>query len=126
MLRYYFSSLFWAAVILFLSSIPSSELPDFSFWKLLSFDKWAHVAMYGILSFQIMKSCVRQYAVWTLRYNAAKVAAVASIIYGGLIELFQEYVLLDRHGDWIDLIMNIIGTFAGIWLFKKLFIQYIR
>ena len=126
MLRYYFSPLFWAATILFLSSIPSKELPDFSFWKLFSFDKIAHVVMYCIFSFQVMKSCVRQYANWTLRYNAAKVAAITSIVYGGLIEVFQEYVLRDRHGDWIDLISNIIGTFIGIWLFKKVFIQYIR
>jgi VanZ family protein len=126
MLRYYLSPLFWAVTILFLSSIPSNELPDFSFWKFLSFDKVVHVSMYTILSFQIMKACVRQYANWTLRYNAARVAIISGSIYGGLIELFQQYVLIDRHGDWLDLIANIAGTFLGVVLFKKIFKQYIR
>ena len=82
--------------------------------------------MYGILSFQVMKSCIRQYANWTLRYNAAKVAAITSIAYGGAIELLQEFVILDRHGDWIDLVSNILGTFIGIRFFKIIFVQYIR
>jgi VanZ family protein len=126
MLRYYLSPLFWAATILFLSSIPSKELPDFSFWKIFSFDKIVHVAMYCIFSFQVMKSCVRQYANWTLRFNAARVAVIAGTIYGGAIELFQEFVLIDRHGDWVDFSANIAGTFLGVWVFKKIFAQYIH
>jgi VanZ family protein len=126
MLRYYFSPLFWAATILFLSSIPSKELPDFFFWKIFSFDKLIHVAMYCIFSFQVMKACVRQYANWTLRYNAARVAVITGALYGGFIELYQEYILTDRHGDWLDLIANIAGTFLGVWLFRWIFKQYIR
>jgi|SRR5688572_5481274 len=126
MLRYYFTPLFWAAVILFLSSVPTSELPDFSFWKLFTFDKVAHVFMYGVFSFQVMKSCIRQYANWYLRFNAGKVAGVTSIAYGGLIELFQEFALMDRHGDWMDLVADIIGALLGIWLFKIVFVEYLR
>ena len=126
MLRYYFSSIFWAVVILFVSSIPSYELPDFSFWKLFTFDKVAHIVMYGILSFQVMKSCIRQYANWWLRYNAARVAIVFSIFYGAAIEVFQEFALIDRHGDWMDLVSNIIGTFVGVWVFRMIFAPYIR
>ena len=125
-MRYYFTPLFWAAVILFLSSVPTSELPDFSFWKLFTFDKVAHTFMYGVLSFQVMKSCIRQYANWYLRFNAGKVAAITSIAYGGMIEVFQEFALMDRHGDWMDLVADIIGAFLGIWLFKVVFVEYLR
>jgi len=126
MFRFYLAPLFWALTILILSSIPSKELPDFSFWKLFSFDKFVHVAMYGILSFQVMKACVRQYANWWLRYNAVRVSLVFGTIYGGLIELFQENVLIDRHGDWMDLISNIVGTILGIFLYRYIFNDYIR
>ena len=126
MLRFFLAPLFWALTILIISSIPSKELPDFSFWKLFSFDKFVHVAMYGILSFQVMKGCVRQYANWWLRYNAVRVSLVFGTIYGGLIELFQENVLTDRHGDWMDLISNIVGTILGIFLFRYIFNDYIR
>lgn len=126
MFRFYLAPLFWTITILILSSIPSKELPDFSFWKLFSFDKFVHVAMYGILSFHVMKACVRQYANWWIRYNAVRVSFVFGTIYGGLIELFQENYLTDRHGDWMDLISNIIGTIFGIVLFKYIFNDYIR
>ncbi|MBL0340350.1 MAG: VanZ family protein [Bacteroidetes bacterium] len=126
MIRYYLAPLFWAGIILFLSSIPSNDLPDFSFWTLFSFDKFAHVVMYAILSFQVMKACVRQYANKSLRYKAVKVSVVTGVIYGGLIELFQEYMLTDRYGDWMDLISNIVGTILGIVLFKLIFFEYVQ
>ena len=126
MFRYYFTPLFWALTILFFSSIPSKELPDISFWRIFTFDKMAHIALYGIFSFQIMRTCIRQYARWNIRYHAASIAAVVSILYGAGIELMQHYLIADRYGDWLDFVANIIGTFTGILLFKKIFYQYIR
>lgn len=126
MIRYYLAPIFWAGVILFLSSVPSNDLPDFSFWTLFTFDKFAHVAMYGVLSFQIMKACVRQYANWSIRYNAVKVTFFTATLYGGLIEIFQAYVLTDRHGDWMDLISNIVGIIVGIAIFKLIFHETTR
>ncbi|HMT30894.1 MAG TPA: VanZ family protein [Bacteroidia bacterium] len=118
--------IFWAGIILFLSSIPSNDLPDFSFWTIFSFDKFAHTAMYMVLSFQVMKACVRQYANWFLRYNAVKVTFISVTVYGGLIELFQEYMLTDRYGDWMDLLCNVLGAIIGIVLFKWIFVSYIK
>jgi VanZ family protein len=125
MLRYFFSPLFWAGTILFLSSIPSDEIPHFDLWDLLSFDKLVHISMYGIFSFQIMKSCIRQYANWLLRYNAAKIAVITSSLYGVIIEILQEFVMTDRHFDWLDIVANVIGAFTGIYLFRKIFRQYV-
>jgi VanZ family protein len=126
MLRYFLAPLFWAIIILFFSSIPSSDLPDFSFWKLISFDKFAHVCMYSLLSFLIMKACFRQYSSWFIRYNAIKVTTFAGIIYGGFIELLQEYALVDRYGDWMDMVANAVGVFLGIVVFRLIFFEYIR
>jgi len=126
MLRYFLAPFFWAAIIFFLSSIPSADLPDFSFWRLISFDKFAHACMYGMLSFLLMKACYRQYSSWFIRYNAIKFTAIAGIVYGGLIEIYQELLLPDRYGDWLDLIANIIGTFLGIFIFRLIFFEYIR
>ena len=126
MLRNFLVPFFWALIILLLSSIPSSDLPDFSFWILISFDKLAHACMYGLLSFLTMKACLKQYSNRYVRYNALKVSAVSGIIYGGFVEFFQEYVLTDRYGDWMDFIANVIGTVIGIIVFRLIFIEYIR
>ncbi len=118
--------LFWAATILFFSSIPSSELPDFSFWKLFSFDKIVHTVMYALLAFLVMKASLRQYSNWFIRYNAVKVTAVSVTLYGGAVELFQEFLLTDRTGEWLDFVANTAGAFLGIWIFRLIFFEYIR
>jgi VanZ family protein len=126
MFRYFFAPVSCALAILFLSIIPSSEIPEFSLWKLLSFDKVVHAAMYGTLSFQLMKACIRQYANWRLRYNAGRIAVISASVYGGLIELYQQYMTPDRYGDWLDMIANVVGAVIGVVCFRFIFKEYIH
>lgn len=126
MFRFFLAPIFWAAIILFLSSIPSKDLPNLSFWDLIKSDKIGHVIMYSVLAFQLMKSCIRQSASWKLRYNATAFALAVSISYGALIEIYQQFFLADRYGDWIDLLANAVGTFLGVFAFRLIFSEYIR
>lgn len=82
--------------------------------------------MYGVLSFQLMKGCIRQYASWRLRYNATLFSVIVSVGYGGLIELYQQYILTDRYGDWVDMVANVAGTILGVMIFRFIFSDYIR
>jgi VanZ family protein len=126
MLKHFVAPLFWAGIILFLSSIPSNDIPSFELWDLVKSDKIGHVIMYFVLSFQLMRGCIRQYASWKLRYNATSFAATMSIAYGGFIELYQHYFLTDRYGDWVDLAANAVGTILGVVAFRMIFSDYIR
>lgn len=120
MLRNFFLPGFWAISILFLSSIPSDELPDFSFWNLIGIDKLAHVFMYGIFAFLISRAYAIQSSNSAISFNSGKIAATISIIYGGLIEVWQEYILTYRYGEWLDFLFNVLGTFLGIWIYRKI------
>lgn len=82
--------------------------------------------MYAVLAFQVMKACIRQHSNWYLRYNSTKIALITSIVYGGLIEIFQEVMLADRYGDWFDFTANVVGTIFGVIVFRILFSEYIR
>lgn len=126
MLRFFIAPLFWAGIILFLSSIPAKDLPELTFWDLIRSDKLGHIFMYGILAFQLMRSLVRQYSSWQLRYYATVIAFIISVMYGGLIEVYQHYLIADRFGDWIDFLANIIGTFLGVVAFRFIFKEYLR
>ena len=37
-----------------------------------------------------------------------------AVAYGGLIELYQGYLLTDRVADWIDFTANVIGALIGV------------
>jgi hypothetical protein len=49
MLKHFVAPIFWAGIILFLSSIPSNDIPSFTLWDLVKSDKIGHVIMYGVL-----------------------------------------------------------------------------
>jgi len=61
-----------------------------------------------------------------IRYNALSFTWIAPTIYGVLIELYQEFVLTDRYGDWADALANFVGALLGLVLFKSIFKDYIR
>jgi VanZ family protein len=82
--------------------------------------------MYGVLSFQLMRGCVRQYKSWKLRYNATTFALTVTVCYGGVIELYQQYFLTDRYGDWVDMAANVVGAILGVVVFRIIFSEYIR
>ncbi|MFM7053169.1 MAG: VanZ family protein [Bacteroidota bacterium] len=126
MLKFFKAPLIWAILIWAFSSIPNTELPDFSFWRILSGDKLIHVFLYGVLSFLLVGSSLKQHMYRRVRYNALTFSLFATSVYGVLIELYQEFVLTDRFGDWADALANFVGALLGLILFKSIFKDYIR
>lgn len=120
-LKYNLPAFLWALVILGLTLVPGSVMPDLSFWKLLSFDKVAHMFVFAVLVFRLSVGFYKQYRFRILRYHALQSAFIISVIYGGLLELLQGLLLADRHPDIIDFIANTIGCVAGAGLFHGLF-----
>lgn len=120
-LKYNLGAILWALVILGLTLIPGSMMPDLSFWELLTFDKAAHMFVFAVLVFQLAMGFYKQYRFRVLRYHALQSAFIFSVIYGGLIELLQGALFTDRHPDVIDFIANTIGCIAGAVLFHGLF-----
>jgi VanZ family protein len=109
----------WAILILILSSISAGSLRLPSFWDLFSLDKASHAAFYAILVFLLCGGFQKQTEIKFALLHAAGTAIVFGIIYGGLIELYQAYVLTDRKGDWFDFIANVIGCYVGMVIFLK-------
>ncbi|MCW8941274.1 MAG: VanZ family protein, partial [Flavobacteriales bacterium] len=52
-----------------------------------------------------------------------------SIIMGGLIEVLQEYVFINRYGDWYDFIANSLGAIIGVigfYSMRKFFVNRLQ
>ena len=109
----------WAILIFVLSSVSPGSLHLPSFWDLFSLDKASHAAFYAILAFLLGIGFQKQTALKFALLHAAGSAIVFAIIYGGLIELYQGYILTDRTGDWFDFIANTIGSYVGMRIFLK-------
>ncbi len=96
---WYQLSLSGLTVITVFSLLPLSELPEFS-----GSDKTHHLVAYGALMFPV---ALRKPKYWLW-------IAYFFITWSGVIELVQP--LVNRYGEWLDLLANTVGVLVGTTL----------
>ncbi|MBR1563941.1 MAG: VanZ family protein [Paludibacteraceae bacterium] len=105
----YIPTILAAGLIMYLSLLrePHFQLPEISIAYL---DKWVHGLMYMVLgivfTFDLRRDGVRL-------PTAALPAIVLPSLYGGLIEILQEYCFAPRTGEWLDWAADIAGVMVG-------------
>ena len=74
-------------------------------------DKWIHSSMYLLLTIILL---------WDSRRltppQSWLIVAIFSAIYGGFIEVLQEYFFYPRTGDWMDWLADCVGVIIGLGL----------
>ena len=105
---------------------PQTELDDVP-----GIDKLVHTAMYfvmaGLLWLEFYRGRVKTQApMW----HAWVGAFLCPIIYGGVVELLQEYCTDYRGGDWLDFAANssgvVLAAIFAITLLPKLLKKFLR
>lgn len=97
--------------IFLLCLLPGAAFPDVSWAAAFAPDKWVHAGLF---------------AAWTLIWARSrrqpdwKVIAAATLMWGGFIELFQEYIVTWRSGEWLDWVADAAGIAAGAMLSRFL------
>ena len=112
-LRYHFPAILWAAVILFLTLLPSESLPKTPDWELLSFDTLAHAGVFGLLTLLVARSFYFEYGKPQFLKFALLVAVILCAFLGVIIELLQTIMKQGRHGETGDAISDLIGAVLG-------------
>jgi VanZ family protein len=113
-LRHLLPAFSWAVFISLLCLTPGKSMPGEPF---ISFDKLAHAIVFGLLSFWLTVGLRKQTLFRKHRIFAPWLALLYSILYGGVLELFQEFFLTDRHADWNDLLADSVGSGLGVVVF---------
>ncbi len=116
--RYYLPSISWALIILYLCAIPGSDLPQDSWYEFPGFDKCVHLSLYLIFEWLILWGFSKKNNTLLLEKNAIIFSLLISISYGGIIELLQGSVFVERSSDIFDFIANTCGALLGLFLFK--------
>lgn len=107
-------AIFWAMVILALSITPGEELPDVQFWE---FDKFAHIGVYGLLTFLAAATRQEQFSSPVSRSSIGVRVWIVIVLYGVLIECVQGAWIPGRHFDVLDIMANIIGSILGLFAY---------
>lgn len=108
-------------IILVLTGLPGSVFPRVK--PALGLDKVVHILMYASFAFLCIWGYREQFVSngKDYRIKAMALTAVISIMYGGLTEIMQEYIVPMRTGDWYDFLADAIGTLLGISVFCTFF-----
>ena len=108
-------------IILILTGLPGSVFPRVK--PALGLDKVVHIGMYATFAFLCIWGYRDQFVSKGKPYRtkALIITAVISILYGGLTELMQEYLVPTRTGDKFDFVADSIGTLLGISVFGIFF-----
>lgn len=89
----------WTIVILIGCLTPHDHLPDL----LLSWsDKLQHAAIFGLFTVLWIRA---GWSLWA--------AVVIGILFGGLIEVLQYILPINRSADWRDLLADAVGVVLG-------------
>ena len=96
--------------------LPQEALPK----NLLSLnDKLLHISIYFFTATLIYLG--------QLRYNFSNrffrkqlwAVFVLCLIYGGVIEILQHYLVENRHGEWLDFLANGLGAQIALFCFSR-------
>ena len=96
-------------VVIFLSLFnpPKTELDNVTY-----IDKIAHFVMYGGLELVIWFEYLRSHSTIDIKKTIV-LGIVAPIVLGGVIELAQMYLTVNRSGEWADFAADTIGVLSG-------------
>ncbi len=107
----------WMGIIVYLSLMPASDLPNHDLFRLLFVDKWIHAFLFFILALLLFYS-------WEINESYLLKAVVLSftcILFGISIEVMQNEFTTTRKFEWLDIVSDSVGTLAyvAIWLRRR-------
>lgn len=112
--KLFIPALIWVLIIFILSAYPGNQVPKIPIWQ---FDKWVHSFIYAVLSFLLLIPFYRQYTKGNTRFKLGGIIILFGVFYGGLMEILQHYIFINRSGNWYDFTANTIGAILGVLLF---------
>jgi len=106
----YWKTLLCAAGIAVLSLVSFSVFAVSAVSLVPYADKWVHALMYAALAVVAFADCRSQ----GLSRGAWAFLLLLPPIYGGALELLQEFCTATRSGDWLDLLADTIGGWLAL------------
>jgi glycopeptide antibiotics resistance protein len=113
-----YPALLWAVFIAVLCGMPGKDIPHISFLELLEFDKLVHASVFFVLVLLMIKGFKKISSPLFLQNHPFTLAILLSVAYGGLLEILQCLVFIDRSADILDFIANSFGCLMALVYFK--------
>lgn len=116
-MKYYIPAILWGFLTLYVSTIGGVNLPP-SWLDYISPDKIGHLVFYAIFCILILIGHTKNRTL-PLKREGVNMALVITIVFGIGMEWMQYTFFPGRYFEVPDMIANIIGSFTGLYLFKR-------
>ncbi|MDB5131273.1 MAG: hypothetical protein JWR02_1022 [Mucilaginibacter sp.] len=110
--KYYGPAILWALFIFMMCTIKLGDVGNSPLF-FPGFDKLVHCGFFFVLVVCYRFGSIRQQLPRYLSYKPIIIFTLFAILYGGIIELLQNYVFTWRTGDWADLFADSVGAMMG-------------
>ena len=106
----FFPAVIWLIIIVVISGFPGDKVPEVPIWQ---FDKLVHSVVYLVLSVTLLIAFpkAKRKLIWLITI------ILFGIFYGGIMEILQHYIFINRSGNWYDFMANAVGTVIGLLVF---------
>ncbi len=108
----YWKSILWILVICTLLFIPGDKLPEQKIFDIPGFDKIIHFSLFLVFEWLLLYDASVKKVLDRL-VEIAKINAL-TLSFAVSTELIQRYLVSERSGNIDDLLIDIIGLFAGV------------
>ena len=121
----FYPGLIYASIIMVLMGLPGKCFPTVvCFWDWIGPDKIVHLLLFAALPFITLWGYRK--LIYNTNHTHRKrlyiIISIISILYGGLTEILQKYLFINRYCSFYDFIADIIGCLIGAIMFH-FFIQ---
>lgn len=114
-IRYYWPAILWILLVLYLCTIPGSDIPSNSFFEKIHMDKIVHLGLFGCT---VLLLCIGYYrSKGHISILTLTLFWLVAAFYGLAIEFIQKYWAIDRSFDMMDALADSIGALCGIIAF---------
>jgi len=116
-------AIIWLLIITTLLCIPGTELPKIKWENKIWLDKWVHVFLFMVLVILWNKSYSGKKGT---QVNTRKIflqIMILGFLYGILMEVVQEYFIINRSFDLMDILADGAGCFIGYLISNKRFVK---
>lgn len=108
----------WGLFLVILHLLPGSVFPVIpSIFDLLTPDKVVHVGMFAVLVFLLIQGFRKDGNPVLVRKSPVLAAIISALLFGGVMEFTQNYLIPNRFGSVYDEIANLAGCLVGwgVW-----------
>lgn len=113
-IRVFYPTILWSAFLLVASLTPSSDMP-----RIDASDKLGHILFYLVQTILTARAFYK----WSNKYSiyvSYALGAGIAVVFGGVLELVQEYSIPGRSGDWYDFGANLIGILVAFPFLQRM------